>query len=209
MKKLLTVLIIFIPCSIYAQLGIKAGFNFANVTKASSINNSSHSGFNIGIFLAPSYKKILSSKTELVFSRQGYNYKTNTNTGKVNLDYIMLPQYLCINITKYFQIHVGAQMAYLLNAKADSTTASGNRGAYSNILNLYNRFEFGVGGGVEVHPYRGLLIGARMNVSLGNLYQKPAAGATQPGFVPAVNIKNNLLQLYTGWRFGKKPSSKK
>ena len=113
MKKLLTVLIIFIPCSIYAQLGIKVGFNFANVTKASSINNSSHSGFNIGIFLAPSYKKILSSKTELVFSRQGYNYKTNTNTGKVNLDYIMLPQYLCINITKYFQIHVGAQMAYL------------------------------------------------------------------------------------------------
>ena len=209
MKKLLTVLIIFIPCSIYAQLGIKVGFNFANVTKASSINNSSHSGFNIGIFLAPSYKKILSSKTELVFSRQGYNYKTNTNTGKVNLDYIMLPQYLCINITKYFQIHVGAQMAYLLNAKADSTTASGNRGAYSNILNLYNRFEFGVGGGVEVHPYRGLLIGARMNVSLGNLYQKPAAGATQPGFVPAVNIKNNLFQLYTGWRFGKKPSSKK
>ena len=209
MKKLLTVLILFIPCSIYAQLGIKAGFNFANVTKASSINNSSHSGFNIGIFLAPSYKKILSSKTELVFSRQGYNYKTNTNTGKVNLDYIMLPQYLCINITKYFQIHVGAQMAYLLNAKADSTTASGNRGAYSNILNLYNRFEFGVGGGVEVHPYRGLLIGARMNVSLGNLYQKPAAGATQPGFVPAVNIKNNLFQLYTGWRFGKKPSSKK
>ena len=204
MKKLLTVLIIFIPCSIYAQLGIKAGFNFANVTKASSINNSSHSGFNIGIFLAPSYKKILSSKTELVFSRQGYNYKTNTNTGKVNLDYIMLPQYLCINITKYFQIHVGAQMAYLLNAKADSTTASGNRGAYSNILNLYNRFEFGVGGGVEVHPYRGLLIGARMNVSLGNLYQKPAAGATQPGFVPAVNIKNNLFQVYSGWRFGKK-----
>ena len=209
MKKLLTVLILFIPCSIYAQLGIKAGFNFANVTKASSINNSSHSGFNIGIFLAPPYKKILSSKTELVFSRQGYNYKTNTNTGKVNLDYIMLPQYLCINITKYFQIHVGAQMAYLLNAKADSTTASGNRGAYSNILNLYNRFEFGVGGGVEVHPYRGLLIGARMNVSLGNLYQKPAAGATQPGFVPAVNIKNNLFQLYAGWRFGKKPSSKK
>ena len=204
MKKLLTVLIIFIPCSIYAQLGIKAGFYFANVTKASSINNSSHSGFNIGIFLAPSYKKILSSKTELVFSRQGYNYKTNTNTGKVNLDYIMLPQYLCINITKYFQIHVGAQMAYLLNAKADSTTASGNRGAYSNILNLYNRFEFGVGGGVEVHPYRGLLIGARMNVSLGNLYQKPAAGATQPGFVPAVNIKNNLFQVYSGWRFGKK-----
>ena len=203
MKKLLTVLILFIPCSIYAQLGIKAGFNFANVTKASSINNSSHSGFNIGIFLAPSYKKILSSKTELVFSRQGYNYKTNTNTGKVNLDYIMLPQYLCINITKFFQIHVGAQMAYLLNAKADSTTASGNMGAYSNILDLYNRFEFGVGGGVEVHPYSGLLIGARMNVSLGNLYQNPPSGSTQPGFVPSVDVKNNLIQLYAGWRFGK------
>ena len=203
MKKLLISLIMLMSCSVYAQIGVKAGFNFANVTKVSSINNSSHSGFNIGIFLAPAYKKILSSKTELIFSRQGYNYKTNTNTGKVDLDYIMLPQYLCINITHFFQIHVGAQMAYLINAKADSTTNTGMTGSYSNILSFYNRFDFGLGGGVEVHPYSGLLIGARMNISLGNLYQSPTTAATQPGFIPAVNIKNNRVQIYAGWRFGK------
>ena len=169
MKNILFFLLLILPCWLVAQFGIKAGLNFSNVTETSSINNSSETGFNIGLFLAPPSKKIISSKTELIFSRQGYNYKSGTNTGNVNLSYIMLPTYMCINITKYFQIHFGMQMAYLINAKADSTTNAGMTGSYSNIMSFYNRFDFGLGGGVEVHPYNGLLIGARMNISLGNL----------------------------------------
>ena len=92
MKKTIIFLLFFSPFFVTAQIGIKAGLNFANVSKASSINNSSRSGFHVGIFLAPSSKKILSSRTELIFSRQGYNYKTNTNTGNVNLDYIQMGQ---------------------------------------------------------------------------------------------------------------------
>ena len=65
-----------------------------------------------------------------MFSRQGYDYKTSTNTGNVNLDYIMLPQLISINITKYFSILVGGHMAYLLNAKVDSNaTTTGNASA--------------------------------------------------------------------------------
>src|SRR5215207_2745940 len=107
MGKIFFCLFNILPLCVVAQFGVKAGLNFANVTKASSINNSSQTGFNVAVFLAPPSKKILSSRTELIFSRQGYNYKTNTNSGNVNLDYIMLPQYMAINITKYFQIHVG------------------------------------------------------------------------------------------------------
>ena len=106
MKKIIFCLLLISPCWIFAQIGIKAGLNFANVTKVSSINSSSRSGFNVGVFFATSPKKIIGSKTELVFSRQGYNYKTNNSTGNVNLDYIMLPTYLCINISKYFQTSV-------------------------------------------------------------------------------------------------------
>ena len=101
MKKILFFIIFTTPFFVLAQFGIKAGVNFAKVSNASSINSSNKSGFNVGLFLAPPSKKILSSRTELVFSRQGYDYKTSSNTGNVNLDYIQMGQLASINITKY------------------------------------------------------------------------------------------------------------
>jgi hypothetical protein len=199
MKKIFSFLL-FIPVCGFSQVGIKAGLNFANVTKASNINSSSRSGFHAGVFLGAGSKKIISSRTELIFSRQGYDYKTNTNTGSVNLDYIMVPQLMSINITKLFSIQLGGQMAYLLNAKVDSSNGGGGTG--SSIMDMYNRFDYGFGGGIEVHPYKGILIGARVNISLGSLYKEPEPGQ-QPSFIPSVDAKNNVFQLFAGWRFGK------
>lgn len=202
MNRILLCLFLAAPVIYFGQIGIKAGLNFANVTNASSINSSSRTGFHGGLFLAPQTKGVIGSHTELIFSRQGYNYKTSTNTGNVNLDYIMLPQFMTINITKYFQIQLGAQMSYLLNASVDSSANTGNATA-DRIMDLYNRFDYGFGGGVEVHPVSGLLIGARMNISLGELYKDPAAMAGG-SFIPKVDVKNNVFQVFAGWRFGKK-----
>lgn len=210
MKKNTLCLLAIIPCISFAQIGIKAGLNFANVTKASSINNSSRSGFHAGLFLAPSSKGIIGSRTELLFSRQGYNYKTNTNTGNVNLDYIMIPQYMVLNITKYFQIQLGGQMAFLINAKVDSSSGQAASSG-SKALDFYNKFDYGYGGGIEIHPINGLLIGARVNISLGNVFQDSTnySSGTPPSFIPKVNVKNNVFQIFVGWRFGKKPSPSK
>jgi hypothetical protein len=199
MKKTFLFLLLIPTCS-FSQVGIKAGLNFANVTKASSVNSSSRSGFHAGVFLGGGSKKILSSRTELIFSRQGYDYKTNTNTGTVDLDYIMMPQLMSINITKLFSIQLGGQMAYLLNAKVDSSNGGGGSG--NSIMDLYNRFDYGFCGGIEVHPYKGVLIGARVNISLGNLYKAPEAGQP-PSFFPSIDAKNNVFQVFAGWRFGK------
>ena len=215
--KLLTSLLLIIvsPAIVNAQLGIKAGLNFTNVTNVASVNNQSSSGFNVGIFYTTPYTRVIGSKTELVFSRQGYNYETGSVTGKANLDYIMLPTYMCINITKYFQIQLGMQFGYLMNANVDSASKNnaGLPGSVSNALSYYNRFTYSVGGGVEVHPFKGMLVGARLNVGLNNLYKMPdittmtnmanmTTMTTQPSFVPDVNIKSNLLQIYLGWKFG-------
>ena len=205
-------LIIVSPAIVNAQLGVKAGLNFTNVTNVSSVNNQSSSGFNAGIFYTTPYTRVIGSKTELVFSRQGYNYETGAVTGKVNLDYIMLPTYMCINITKYFQIQLGMQFGYLMNANVDSTNKNnaGVPGSVSGALSFYNRFSYSIGGGVEVHPFKGMLIGARLNVGLTNLYKVPDVTSltsmttmnTTPSFIPDVNIKSNLLQIYLGWKFG-------
>jgi hypothetical protein len=208
MRTILLFFILSAPLHLIAQVGLKAGVNFANVTNASSINGSSQSGFHAGLFLAPPGKSIMGFRTELIYSKQGYNYKTSTNTGNVNLDYILMPQMTTISITKYFQLQIGAQMAFLINAKVDSTanTPTGNATA-DKIMDYYNRFDYGFAGGVEIHPAGGLLIGARVNISLGNLYKQPEDGQ-QPSFFPKVDVKNNVFQIFAGWTFGKQSSKK-
>src|ERR1700730_4727935 len=58
-------------------IGLKAGINFAKVTNASSINASNRSGFNAGVFYSPggNSKQVLGYRSELLYSRQGYDYK--------------------------------------------------------------------------------------------------------------------------------------
>ena len=200
-------IILIIPFFVQAQFGIKAGLNFAKVSNAASINSSSKSGFNVGFLLAPPSKKIMSSRTELVFSRQGYDYKTSSNTGNVNLDYIQMGQLASINITKYVSLLFGAQTAYLVSAQADSTKNSGGAaGTYNNIMNLYNRIDYGYALGAEVHPVLGLIIGARYNVSLAKVY-KDLQSLQRPSF-SSEDAKNNVVQIFAGWRFGSSKNKK-
>jgi hypothetical protein len=200
MKKILFLFLLIAPFFVQAQIGIKAGVNFANISNAASINSSSKSGFNIGLLLSPPSKKIISSRTELIFSRQGYDYKNSSNTGNVNLDYIQMGQLASINITKFVSLLFGAQTSYLISAQADSTKNSGGSGSYNNIMNFYNRIDYGYALGAEVHPVKGLIIGARYNVSLSKVY-KDIQNLQPPSFT-SQDAKNNVVQIFAGWRFG-------
>jgi len=195
-------LLLSLPVLAYSQFGLKAGVNFANVTNASSINSSNQTGFMVGAFLSPSSKGVLSSRTEIIYSKQGYNFETSTKTGTVNLDYILIPQLMGINITKFVQLQLGAQMAFLINAKADSTNNNNSgAGPYASVMDYYNKFDYGFAAGAEVHPFKGLLIGARYNISLGKVYKDLQSGQ-MPAFT-AEDARNNVVQLFVGWRFGK------
>jgi hypothetical protein len=46
-----------------------------------------------------------------------------------------------------------------------------------------------------------LLIGAKYNIGLGKLYKEAQSGQT-PSF-SGIDAKQNLVQLFVGWRFGK------
>src|SRR5882757_4736803 len=178
-------------------IGIKAGLNFANVTNASS-NGHSQTGFHAGLFFGGSSKKILTSRTEILFSQQGYSFSSDSTSGRNKLNYLMLAQLMAINITKYVQIQFGGQMGYLLNARSDSTQPSSGNATADKILSTYRRFDYGYAAGLEIHPIAGLLIGARYNISLSNLYKTPVDGSAGMG---SVNFKNNVVQVFAGYRF--------
>ena len=188
-------------------IGFKGGLNFANVTNASDINASTHTGFNAGIFFSPG-SRILGSYTCLAFSRQGYDYNTGKTNNALMLDYLALEQLMAINITKYVQIQFGIRTAYLLNAKADSSAkppipdSTGLGSQYNSLLSYYNRLDYGFTGGIEIHPVLGLIIGARYNLSLNGLYKNAFTSyGTGGSGSTSINPKNNVIQIYTGWRF--------
>jgi hypothetical protein len=193
-------LFILLPCIAQAQIGIKAGANFSNVVSASQVNPGNQAGFVAGLYLAPPVKGIIGSRTELLFSKQGYSYASGTTSGNVNLDYLVIPQFMTINITKFLQIQLGGQMAFLLNAKADSSASDGSKASYGNVMSYYNKFDYGFGGGVELHPVGGWIIGARYNISMAKIYSSMETGQ-MPSF-SAADAKNNLFQVYSGWTFG-------
>jgi len=194
------------------RFGVMAGLNFANVTKVSSFSNSNETGFMVGGFFTRGMMGILSFRMELVYSKQGYDYKTNTNTGTVDKQYVMMPVLTGIDIGKFARLEAGFQTSYLLNAKADSSTSQPgtdpNANPYANggMMKMMNRLNYGFAGGLEIYPYKGIILGGRYNISFGDLYKTPTtAPSTNPTPVPSflsdVNPKNNLVQLYLGYRF--------
>lgn len=198
----LLILAIF-PFFTYSQMGfgIKGGPNFAKVTQASNVKAENATGFHAGVFFGPQTKKVLGFRSEILFSRQGYDFKSNTTTGTVKLNYILMPQLMEINITKYVSLQIGGQIAFLLSARADSSAPSTGSAQVDQMMDLYNRFDYGAAGGVEIHPFKGLLIGARINISFGNLYKEPSSTEQRPNFYPKVDAKNNVVQVFAGYRF--------
>jgi hypothetical protein len=223
MKKYLLLLIICsLGCAIvYAQtadsnkvskpakslgIGLKAGLNFSNVSNLSSISGSSQTGFHAGLFFGSFNKSLLGFRTELLYSQMGYGYSSSSGSGTVGLNYIMLSTLLAINITHFVQVQAGFQMGYLLNANAQNKGMSTGVESVDQILSVYNRFDYGLAGGVEIHPIGGFLVGARYNISLSNLYKMPSStdSTGTPSYVPSssgLNFKNNVVQLFIGYRF--------
>lgn len=203
MKKILPFFLVclslfLVPGLLQAQfgIGVKAGLNFANITDVAGFNKDSRTGYLIGGYIAPGAKKTLGFRSELILSRQGYNYTSATNTGNVNLDYLLLPQLLNIRFSKLVQVQAGVQGAFLLNASVDSSS-SGN----GSLFDYFKRFDYGLAGGAEIFPFKGFFIGARMNVSLHAVNEEAPLGGSWPNFIPRIDARNNVVQVYTGWRF--------
>ena len=83
-------------------------------TKASvsQFNSSSCSGWFIGGGLVPG-NGFLRFNSEILYSKQGYDFKNGNTTGKVDLQYLLLPQTIGVYIGPV-QIHAGLQFGFCL-----------------------------------------------------------------------------------------------
>lgn len=180
------------------RLGLKAGLNLMQTGNLSQINAKNQAGFMIGGYFSPSSKTV-GYRTEIIFSRQGYDYRNNTQTGNVKLDYLIMPQLMTINITRFFQLQAGGQIALLLNAGVDSSASPSSSPSLESATEYYKKLIYGFAGGLEIRPFAGLIAGGRYNLFLNMLNENQ----NRPPYIPASkeDLKNGLIQLYVGYQF--------
>ena len=194
--------------------GLRIGLNYAKVSGGSdSVQYHYKPGLMIAVFFAPSSTGVIGYKSELLYSKQGFDY-TNPNgtTGTVSNDYLMIPQMMTINITKYVQLQAGAFAGYLLSSKDSNIPKTTTDNDPSKMmLDIMNRFDYGAAAGIEIHPFKGMILNARYNMGFAKLYKEQSDIAqTNPTPVPSFNplakyenidTKNAVIQLSVGYRF--------
>ena len=182
------------------KFGLKVGTNWSWLTGSSQgFSSDTKTGFMIGGFYA-STSSGMGYRSEVIFSRQGYSYEDGGKNTDVLNDYIYLPQLTTFTLGKVAQLQLGAQIGFLLNAKKQ--TEEGD----SSITSLMNRVDAGFAGGLEIYPFKGLILGTRYNLGLGKMYKQDyQTQAQNPYPLPfnpeTTNFKNGVLQLFVGWRF--------
>jgi hypothetical protein len=195
------------------KVGIKVGYNVAKILgSANNFSPKNQNGFMVSGFYAPASKG-LGYRTELIFSRQGFSFDESGKMQNVSQDYIYMPHFTTFTIAKKVQLQAGGQVGYLLNAKKspETKTTSGSE-QEQQITDFMNRVDYGAAVGVEVYPFKGLIIGGRYNVSMGNIYKKyETMGSTTPTPMPVpyplpVNPndfkgRNAVVQFFIGYTF--------
>jgi hypothetical protein len=185
------------------KLGLKIGYNYAKLVGTTpNFSPKSNNGFMVSGFFAPATRGGMGYRTEIVFSRQGFSFDEAGKLQHVTQDYIYMPHLTTFTIAKLVQLQVGGQVGYLINAKK-TTSSTTNEG---NTIDYLNHLDYGLAGGLEVYPLKGLLIGGRYNISLGNIYKNYSSETTTvPSPFPfdpsQVKGKNAVVQFFVGYVF--------
>jgi hypothetical protein len=185
------------------KFGIKGGYNIAKMYGSTpSFKPGTKDGFMVAGYYSAGGGSGMGYRTELVFSRQGFSYDSTGKKINVKQDYIYMPQFTTFTVGKFLQFQLGAQLGLLVNA-VKSVDSSGAK--KTDIMDIYNKIDYGVAGGVEIYPVRSVVIGGRYSLSLGNMYKRQQTQSTMPYPLPfnpnEVKGKNGVISLYVGLRF--------
>jgi len=185
-----------------SKIGVKVGYNFSYVTGTESgFDPKQNNGYMISVAFSPSSNNGIGYRSELVYSKQGYSFDDGGKTTDVMNDYLYMPHLMTYTIVKIVQLQAGGQIGVLLNSKKTSGSMD------STITDLMNRFDYGFAGGVEIYPFKGLIVGGRYNLGLGKLYKttyEPTTPTTPyplPFDPSTTNLKNGVFQFFIGYRF--------
>jgi len=181
-------------------VGVHTGINIARAINSSGdIISKPTSGLMAGLYYQHGLR-LFGGRTELNYSRQGFQYNSNGSQGHIKNDYLSLVTMSTFTVAHRAQFQFGTQEGFLVN----SQDSQGNSAGKATPLNAFNRFDFGLTAGVEAYPYLGTVIGFRYNLGLTNLVRRPDNSlATYIPFYQianSYNVRNGVFQIYVAYQ---------
>jgi hypothetical protein len=189
------------------KLGVAFGYNIPRLRGSTpDFKPRGRNGFNLAAFYAPTSGNGLGYRTEIIFSRQGFSFDDSSRVLQVSQDYIYMPHLTTFTVAHRVQLQAGGQIGYLLHAKKEDEKSGTDE---QQLTRLMNRFDYGATLGMEIYPFKGLIIGGRCNISLGNPYKKYEEPETTTSQIPLplpfnpadFKGRNGVIRFFVGYRF--------
>ncbi len=173
-------------------VGIKGGLNFSNidVSQSAGVNYNNRTGYHFGAFTLLKFGKI-GLQPEILFSRQGSQYKIVATDFEANFDYINIPIILKLYTIAGINIQVGPQIGFLSSAQAKETVGGITTTTDVKSLIKSNDFSLALGLGWDL-PF-GLTIDARYNLGLSKINDS----------VGSLDTRNQVIQVSAGYKLFK------
>jgi opacity protein-like surface antigen len=182
-----------------SQFGIRGGYNIPRMTgeKNTNLKPTDKNGFTVSVSYSPRAKKGLGYRSELVYSSQNFSFTSDGKKTAIKQQYIYLPQFTTFGIGKFVQLQVGGQIGFLVNAKQESTGKK-----EESILSAMNKLDYGAAGGLEIYPFKGIIIGGRYNMNFGKDYKSSTSAINPLPFNPSeVKRSSAVINFYLGYKF--------
>ncbi|WP_370898319.1 porin family protein [Chryseobacterium gossypii] len=201
----------------HITFGVKAGFNASTLTE-NNVEYENDQKFKIGInaggFVNIPIAEKFSVQPEVLFSQGGsktkdiykyysdnYNFKQEYDY-KMTLNYIVLPVMLQYNILPQFYVEAGPEFGLLLGGKSKGngtyTQTSGNNTTtstqeYSNklVMDLYNKFNFGIGVGAGYYFTHNFGVTGRFTAGITDILKNNSGDS----------FRNNAVQIGVAYKF--------
>ncbi|WP_126650841.1 porin family protein [Chryseobacterium aureum] len=202
------------------KFGVKAGFNASSFSNSNSnygeYNEKVKLGSHVGVFVTVPVAEKFSIQPELLFSQMGskteqkYTYSSLSDgylvkrefSYKTNLNYLVLPVMVQYHILPQLYVEAGPEFGYLLGGKSEGdlktedtfggTTTIRNESFSNKIpMELYKRFNFGIGFGAGYYFTQNFGVTARFTAGITDLFKNNDDH----------KIRNNALQLGVAYQF--------
>ena len=202
--------------SAFTLYGVRGGINITRIKDGSEVGITNRLGYHAGILFDKHFDQLKGMRHEVSYSREKFIFN-NSVTGTTTLKYFHLTNLFTLNFGNAVQLQAGVQTSFLAKAMVDTVKHILDTDASKvfSVLRESNRFSYGVCAGVEVYPYKGLLIGIRYNTSFTPINKSSRSGdrtSAQRSVITNgqdVRLKNQVIQISAGWRFGNDINKKK
>lgn len=174
-------------------LGLKGGLNLAKLDiKAGASNLENRTGFHAGAFGLIKLTKI-GIQPEILYSKQGADFKFDSRNYEANFDYINVPVLLKLYLAAGLNIQLGPQFAFTSTSEiVDVTTSTKTTTDAKKLFDKKSDIAVAVGAGWDL-PF-GLTLDARYNIGLSDVEFKPTTTGNP------INFKNQVIQVSLGYK---------